>query len=96
MGNFLSTLVRRIGRVLPIGLVALAGLAFLKLVVFKKKKKNWSTSGQVPWNFSNPHGPGQGAALLAGVRVVEIASVFAAPSCSRVFADRMYAAVALA
>ena len=68
----------------------LLGAIFLKRIVCKKKKKDWSSSGQVPWQFTNAQVPGQGAPLLAGVRVVEIASVAAAPGCSRIFADRKY------
>ena len=89
MGNLLST------SFFPLALAGLAGLIFLKVFVFKKKKKDWSKSGQIPWRFTNPKAPGDGAGLLAGVRVVEIASVFAAPSCSRIFADRMYTKFAI-
>ena len=71
------------------------GVILLKRVICKKKKKDWSSSGQVPWQYSNARVPGQGAPVLAGVRVVEIASVAAAPGCSRLFADRTHVAVML-
>ena len=73
----------------------LLGLIFLKKTICKKKKKNWSTFGQLPWPHIKAQAPGHGAPLLAGVRVVEIASVAAAPSCSRIFADRMCSVLSL-
>ena len=43
----------------------LLGLVFLKKI-FKKKKKNWSTFGQLPWPHIKAQAPGHGAPLLAG------------------------------
>ena len=73
----------------------LLGLIFLRLTICKKKKKDWSKSGQLPWPRIKAQAPGHGAPLLAGVRVVEISSVAAGPSCARIFADRMCAALSL-
>ena len=45
------------------------------------------TLQQMPWPPMRPATPGNGAPVFAGIRVVEMASVVAAPSVSRLMSD---------
>ncbi len=62
----------------------------LILVVLKTltaKKTDPKKDGQAPYPEAAPVAPGKGTPVLHGVRVVELASVAAAPSCARLLAD---------
>lgn len=67
--------------------LCLCGCGVLVMLRRKKKSVDPRTHGQVPWPATKNPVPGAGAPLLTGLRVVEVASVYAAPACARIFAD---------
>jgi crotonobetainyl-CoA:carnitine CoA-transferase CaiB-like acyl-CoA transferase len=69
-------------------LVCGAVVAVLLLKIRKKRnKRNPMKDNQVPWPATTALAPGLGTPVMHGVRVVELASVAAAPSVARLFAD---------
>ena len=68
---------------------AALGLVLVYLVLKKltTKPHDPKKDGQAPFPAVAAAAPGKGAAALHGVRVVELASVAAAPSCARLLAD---------
>ena len=53
----------------------------------QQKQLDPSTDRQLPWPEIRGEVPGKGAPLFHGVRVVELATVYAAPSAGRTLAD---------
>lgn len=71
----------------PYKTVLSLALVYLVLKKLTTKKLNPKTDRQADYPTIAAAAPGKGAAALHGVRVVELASVAAAPSCARLLAD---------
>jgi hypothetical protein len=66
---------------------AIAVVVVLLRIRRKRNKRDPTKDDQAPWPAATALKPGGGTPVMHGVRVVELASVAAAPSVGRIFAD---------